>query len=465
MDRRNFIQRSSLVSLGFFGLQSFAQSCDLIRNSDPTASPQYISGYGPLMKDSKKVLNLPKHFSYKVISRKGDKMADGLRVPGLADGMAAFQGSNDRVILVRNHEVSPDDKKNGGFGAKNELLDRLSKDQFYDYGSGKYPCLGGTTTVIYNPKTQEVEKEWLSLAGTIRNCAGGKTPWGTWITCEETTATSGDILEKDHGYNFEVPASEEMELYDPIPLKDMGRFNHEAVAVDPDTGIVYQTEDRPDGLIYRFLPNTKGRLSDGGKLQILALSNYERFDTRNWDGENMPLNVKYQVEWLDIDDIDSPRDDLRYRGANKGAAVFARGEGMWYGENEFYFACTNGGQKSYGQIFRYSPSPYEGTEREIESPGTLELFIEPNNPALVDSCDNVTVAPNGDLIICEDKTTPRIVGVTDEGKIYHLAKNVGYRSEFAGATFSPDGSTLFVNIQSPGLTVAIKGPWDQRKKT
>ena len=111
-------------------------------------------------------------------------------------------------------------------------------------GSGELPCLGGTTTLVYDTRTQTLEKHFLSLIGTIRNCAGGLTPWNTWITCEETMQKAEGTYDADHGYNFEVPASADIGLADPIPLKAMGRFNHEAVAVDPKTGIVYETEDR-----------------------------------------------------------------------------------------------------------------------------------------------------------------------------------------------------------------------------
>ena len=151
--------------------------------------------------------------------------------------------------------------------------------------------------------------------------------------------------------------------------------------------------------------------------------------------------------------------DLRYRGFEQGAARFARGEGMWHGENEVFFACTNGGEIGAGQIFRYVPSPYEGTEREKNTPATLELFLESNDTDLLKSCDNLTIAPWGDLVICEDDPHPFIVGVTRQGELYKLGENVGFPSEFAGGVFSPSGKTYFVNIQDAGLTLAITGPW------
>jgi len=472
MKRRKFIKQSGLISAGFLSLQAYVSGCGPTGSANGSKDvvfasfPEKLSeGYGPLLEDPEGIVNLPQGFSYKIISRQGDMMKDGFLVPGKADGMATFAVPDGRVIIIRNHEVSPNDLANGPFGEDMKLLDNISSDKLYDYGRGVLPCLGGTTTVIYNPATGLVESEYLSLAGTIRNCAGGPTPWGSWITCEENTSNADDKLEKNHGFNFEVPSSLEPTLFDPIPLTDMGRFNHEAVCVEPQTGIVYQTEDRGDGLIYRFLPNVPGELHKGGKLQVLALKGMKSFDTRNWEElgtEQMEIRKPYEVEWLDIDGVEAPEDDLRFRGFEQGAARFARGEGMWFGNEEVYFACTNGGFKKHGQIFRYIPSPNEGQPSEQDQPGTLEVFVEPNNTDIVESCDNLTVAANGDLVICEDKSTPRIIGVTPAGDMYHIAKNVGYDSEFAGATFSPDGQTLFVNIQHPGLTLAITGPWGER---
>ena len=161
--------------------------------------------------------------------------------------------------------------------------------------------------------------------------------------------------------------------------------------------------------------------------------------------------------------MEAPDNDLRLRAYDKGAARFARGEGIWFGKNELYFACTNGGSTNYGQIFKYMPSKYEGKQQEKDSPGRLELFLEPNNTDIFQYCDNLTVAPWGDVVICEDKNDPRIIGITPQGKSYVIAKNIGYpKSEFAGPVFSPSGKTLFINIQSPGVTLAITGPWNKR---
>ncbi len=451
-------------SLGLVALQTYLSGC---QPDSKLIHGNLHPGYGPLMPDPDRILELPEGFSYRVISQRGNKMTDGLYVPGLADAMATFPAEDGKILIIRNHEVRPDDPGNGAFGDKLELLEQMESSQFYDFGGGTMPCLGGTTTMLYNPQSKQVEIEYLSLAGTIRNCAGGPTPWNSWISCEEDVSVADGSLEKNHGYNFEVPAQVTPKLFDPVPLKAMGRFNHEAVCVDPRTGIVYQTEDRGDGLIYRYLPNIPGKLSEGGKLQVLAIKDRPSFDTRNWKDlsiEPMEIRQSYPVEWLDISGIDAPDDDLRLRGFEQGAARFARGEGMWFGEGEAFFACTNGGLLGFGQIFRYVPSPDEGQPGENDNPGRLEIFAEPNDSTLVQSCDNLTVGANGDLVICEDMPTPRIVGITPDGAIYHIAKNIGYSSEFAGAVFSPDGNTLFVNIQGPGITMAIEGPWNQRRE-
>jgi uncharacterized protein len=459
--RRDFLKRTGLATLGFLTLQSWIYRA----GGMPIDISRFAEGYGPLMPDPKGILNLPKGFSYTIISKKGDKMNDGFLVPGKADGMASFPGKKGRVILVRNHENNPDKLAESPFGPTNELLSKIDPKKVYDFGKGKLPALGGTTTIVYNPQTGQVENQFLSLVGTVRNCAGGPTPWNSWLTCEESTVKMGAFegnLEKDHGYLFDVPATEKIHLADPIPLKAMGRFYREAVAVDPRTSIVYMTEDLGDGLLYRFVPNTPRQLVKGGKLQALAIKGQKSCDTRNWEKlppPYFPLNQPMEVEWIDLDNVESPEDDLRYRGFEKGAARFARAEGAWFGKNEAYFACTNGGKISSGQIFRYVPGKFEGTAREKEAPGKIELFIESKDQSLLKYCDNLTIAPWGDVVLCEDHAHPCIVGITPRGEFYKLGENIGYESEFAGGVFSPDGKTFFVNIQGPGLTFAITGPW------
>ena len=462
--RRNFIRNSGLVSLGFLGLsQSSLTGCRL--------PAETRVGFGSLRHKPGEILSLPENFTAKMISKRGDVMSDGLYSPGSHDGMGVFDWGNNKMILIRNHELTPGSFGEGPFGLRNELLSKISKDQLYDFAKhSERMCVGGTTTMVYNEDTGKVETEYLSLVGTVRNCSGGKTPWNSWISCEETPLKTGDengMLEMNHGYCFEVVATDKIALENPVPIKPMGRFVHESAAVDPSTGIVYLTEDEGNGLLYRYLPDVPsggpGSLHKGGRLQCLVIKDWLQADTRNFDGNGLqrfPESKKFDVTWIDLDDIDSPDNDLRMRGYAKGAAVFSSGEGMIFGDKEFFFTASSGGKAGNGQIFRYIPGKYEGQSRENDEPGQLELFIESKSEHTFRFCDNITVAPWGDVIICEDKADARIIGITPKGKSYVIAQNIGYRkSEFAGPAFSPSGKTLFVNIQEPGVTMAITGPW------
>ncbi len=242
-------------------------------------------------------------------------------------------------------------------------------------------------------------------------------------------------------------------------------MNHEAVCVDPKSGIVYMTEDRHDSLIYRYIPNTPGKLHYGGKLQALRLMGRASADTRNWDTQLIKPGETHACGWVTLDEVDSPLDDLRHRGFNKGAARFARGEGMWWGsqgksdqDGAAYFACTNGGKEGLGQIWRLTPN---GLGEGID---TLELFIEPDDITAMENADNITFSPWGDIFVCEDaadlSTAQHLVGVTPEGELYQFGRNRHNKSEFAGVCFSPDGSTMFVNIQQMGWTLSVTGPWN-----
>jgi secreted PhoX family phosphatase len=398
-------------------------------------------GYGRLQKDPNGLLDLPTEFQYRAFSRTGEIMSDGTSVPGAHDGMAAFAGARNTTILVRNHELSPDSS------SKVEA----PESQQYDH-----LCRGGTTTLIVGPDRQLV-RDYTSLAGTYRNCAGGSTPWGSWISCEENTSTPANNqlrnpnnVSKVHGYNFEVPAINRKRVVNPTPLVAMGRFNHEAIAVDPRTGIVYQTEDRVNSLFYRFLPKQPGNLQAGGVLEALKIQNMPQVITRT----NFPVGEPMPVEWVRIEDFNPVEDTVRVEGFTNGAAQFSRGEGITYGNGEVYFTCTNGGNTEKGQVWRYIPG------KSAREGGTIELFVEPNEQSVLENPDNVTVSSHGDLFMCEDGDgTNHIVGVTPQGKLYQFARNATNDSELAGVCFSPDGKTMFVNIQNPGITFAIWGPW------
>lgn len=452
VSRRQFIKGSA--GLAFTGLSLSTLGCkSLVRSNGPTPT---INRYGPLQSDPEGLLDLPEGFNYQVISKLDDTMTDGLPVPDRADGMGCFKLDDERVVLIRNHELHPTHLEHSA-----EPLKTLVTEKAYDSFTSGVALPGGTSNLIYNLKTQKVEKQFLSLIGTIRNCSGGITPWGSWLTCEESVQRANEHIKQDHGYIFEVPAGA-TGLVDPKPLKAMGRFNHEAAAVDPKTGIVYLTEDTGDSLFYRFTPNKPGDLAQGGQLQAMVIKQQPKFDSRNWQTEKMIVDQWLTVEWIDLDNPESPEDDLRIRGYAQGAALFARGEGIHWGNDELYFCCTNGGKKQLGQIMRYQPSLYEGTNKENTAPGQIQLFLESTDLSLYNFGDNLVVAPNGELIVCEDQYTEQtenfLRGVTKDGEVYNFAR-IRIQTEPAGACFSPDGKTMFVNLYSPTTTLAITGPW------
>lgn len=444
LDRRRFAMTA--LAFGGLALQSRAAAGGMMA-VDP--------GYGPLQPDPGGLLDLPPGFSYRIVSRFGEAMSDGYRVPDRADGMGCFKLGGGKVALVRNHELEPKHVATGALAA-----DAAVPAGAFDSAAGA-ALPGGTTTLVLDADTLVVETQYLSLLGTIRNCSGGVTPWGSWLSCEESVDGPAQGVGKPHGWIFDVPA-DAGKLVGAEPLKAMGRFNREAAAVDPRTGVVYMTEDRDDSLFYRFLPDDAGALHKGGRLQALAFDDPWLRDSRNWDGTKFAPGSWQFARWIDLDDVESPRDDLRIRGAKKGAAVFARGEGIHWGKDELYFTCTSGGRAGQGQIMRYRPSRHEGKDREKAMPGRIQLFLESTDPAQYSFGDNLTVAPNGHLIVCEDQYSDTVDnhlrGVTPFGEVYAFGR-VRTQTEPAGACFAPDGRTLFLNLYSPAMTLAIRGPF------
>ncbi|MFT4091603.1 MAG: DUF839 domain-containing protein [Asticcacaulis sp.] len=463
--RRRVLGSALAVSAGFSAVAQLAQAHRITENA-PDTYVNEVEGYGPLVKDPDGLIDLPQGFSYHIFSRQGEEMNDGFLVPGMHDGMACFAYAKNKVALVRNHEIKPDKAGLGPFGPNNERASRLSASRVYDTHLNGAPLHGGTTTLIYDTEKRELIRHHLSLTGTSTNCAGGPTPWGSWLSCEETSDRAGEVSNKNHGYVFEVPSKSRRPVK-PRPLKAMGRFDHEAVAIDPKTGIAYMTEDTRDSAFYRFIPNDRRHLHKGGRLQALAIRDLPHALTDNRTGGVIwQAGQSFNVDWIDLDEVDSPNNDLRNRAHAKGAAQFARGEGIWFGDGELYFACTSGGVHENGQLMRYVPGPYEGTEHEKAISGKLQLFAEPNNDLLFDYIDNVTVAPWGHIYACEDRYSDTLKNhiriLTRDGKVATFARNTDVKnSEWAGACFSPDGTTLFANLQANGWTVAITGPWER----
>ena len=454
INRRTFAA-SALASAAFLGLARRS----LGQDSQSASYRNEIPGYGDLVADPAGLLDLPPGFEYRVISSAGERMDDGYFTPSHFDGMGCFAVDRRRVALVRHHALLLRVRERGPAGEDPALAERLLREGVFGTDNEGRPLPGGTSTIIYDMASGRRERQFLSLSGTLVNCAGGTTPWGSWLSCEESSAGPGEVA-REHGWVFEVPAANRG-LAAPEPLRAMGRFRHEAAAIDPRTGIVYLTEDREDSLFYRFIPEHRRRLGRGGRLQALAFADTAGADTRNWTETGFEPRSSRTVRWIDLDEVESPRDDLRQRGRALGAAIFARGEGIHHGNQALYFTCTSGGHARHGQIMRYVPSPSEGRAGEARSPGRIELFVESTDPKVMDYADNLTVAPNGHLIACEDRAggAPcHLKGVAPDGRIYTLAR-LNQQTELAGACFSPDGGTLFVNAYHPGKTLAVSGPW------
>ncbi len=291
---------SKLNRRSFLGLTPLAVSTAMqtltaldLRTSFASLLAPANGGYGALrptaaQNTGEKLLALPEGFAYTAFGKTGDKMSDGNLTPPAHDGMAAFTVKG-QVRLVRNHEI------NGGSGKPEVALGAAAKMPAYDATAG-----GGTTTLIIDPKTRLPIGDFVSLSGTLNNCAGGPTPWGSWISCEETTLGTTKITSADgkvrggfaacHGYCFEVPAATNKAV-NPVPLKAMGRFVHEAIAVDLKTGVVYLTEDQGTAGLYRFIPKRRGNLSAGGKLQMLAIANRQQADLRTKQTAGQMLNA------------------------------------------------------------------------------------------------------------------------------------------------------------------------------
>lgn len=507
LNRRRFLQSSSALvgATALAGPLSFLHTKQLAAGVG-VCGTRGPSPYGPLKpaKDEATGLDLimlPNGFKYTTFSWKGDLMDDGNLVPFGHDGMAVVgaanpggqpQGASQTYTLIRNHEVFYD-----GPTAHTPV----APDFNYDPAGG-----GGTSVVLF--KKGKVVEQRISISGTIANCAGGRTPWNTWITCEEQIAgpdVPGDVAPEKHGYAFESTITR---VTNPTPLTAMGRFAHEAVAFDPRTGIVYETEDNsasgtgdPNGRnrgqsgFYKFVPNNPlggvGSLGSGGSLYMLKAVGAA-------DLRNPSCFSTYDVEWVPVANPDSPpvgnASGPYAEGRSQGGTRFQRLEGCWWdpvGE-VVVFVDTEAGpigaeagrtDRAEGAVWAYDPVAETLTALFVSQGALVPSAYGADNP------DNCTVSPNGGILLCEDGGTNdgdglSMLGLLPNGQSFEFARNIidisssdaaklaaaGHDpaaigtgnfsgQEWAGATFSPDGKTLFANIQTPGISFAITGPW------
>ena len=512
LDRRTFITRGAAVVGG--GLLSAGAVERLVARDALGRHHAHAEPYGPLRRTPDQrgieVLALPAGFSYVTFGHTGTTMSDGNPTPLALDGMSAFAGGrrhghghgkgphhgrHDQLVrLVRNSE------DRNPVGVQGGLLGDRSKA--YDPTG-----FGGTTTLVYDERRRRLVEDFVSLNGTIVNCAGGRGyRYRHWLTGEETVAGPRATLAEDkfpqrHGYLFETPVDRgpnELEMGEPIVAA--GRFSHEAAAVDQRTGIVYETEDPGTGVgagFYRYVPEDPGQLTAGGALQMLAIKGRPQVDLRAGQRRGAAL----RVEWIDIDDPDpdvvsvsDPKSTFN-QGWSQGGAKFNRLEGCWEDDGTIYFVSTSGGDakngdvnsdgyaEGFGQVWAHRPG------RGRRDGGTLVLVYESPSGEKLDGPDNLTVTPRGGLIACEDdpsteygNTRPedrhplapeienvnRVIGITQRGEAFEFAVNVHSGSELAGCCFSPSGETLFFNIFGrarfsedavEGMTCAVTGPW------
>ncbi|MBB5134373.1 hypothetical protein HNP84_004105 [Thermocatellispora tengchongensis] len=464
ISRRNLLRTGAAGGLGI----AIAGSVEAIAGPAAAqvveaAGPDKGAGYGPVVKDPKGLLSLPKGFSYTIVAQAGGtKLESGEPTPSDTDGTGFFRGPKGGGVLVNNHEIGGDEK----YGVP--ALEGLT----YDAGGR-----GGTTNIVVDKDGRRV-REYVSLAGTVQNCAGGVTPWGTWLTCEETEVKAGGALKKDHGYVFDVDPFDNDLNQDPVPLKFLGRFSHEAVAVDPRTSIIYETEDadEPNGLYFRWVP-PKGFRPGKGALKRLALS--EGGDTAGRlqamkctkGGRHIAdlsqatrPGTRYKVTWVDVPDRDAKTTSVRKQFTDEEVTRSRKLEGQWWADGGAYFVASyarhdDGSVNEHdGQVWFYDPESETVTLKTI-----FGVNPDPDKDTNYDGPDNITVSPYGGIILAEDGDgIQHLVGVTDRGTVYPLARNELNDSEFAGPVFSADGKVLYVGIQSPGYVFAITGPWGGR---
>jgi uncharacterized protein len=449
MDRRTFLHRSA-IGAGALGMMGPLQALGL--RTAGGAPRALAAGYGDLV--DKGDLMLPPDFNYVIISRQGDIMSDGNPTPGIFDGMGAFPGSGG-TVLIRNHENR---RRENEIPVVVPAALRYDDDATYVAGNTRLLIRDNAVRAVYT-----VLDSFAILGGTDTNCAGGVTPWLTWITCEEVVNRGS--TGKKHGYAFEIN-SRATSPHAAVPILGAGRFAHEAVAWYK--GVLYQTEDRGDGGFYRYLPGQPigryGTLAGTqGILQALKVVGEDRADMNVGRTPGQPI----PVEWVTIDEPDHDDDSdsladggpgltpVRYQAQAKGAAIFNRPEGMWVGHGKVYFDCTEGGAAGVGQVWQYDPGR-----------STLTLIFESPDAAVLENPDNLVIVPKtGHILLQEDSDGEQFLrGVTPTGEIYDFAKTLTNDSEFCGGCFDPGGDTLYVNQQGgrpdpQAVTYAIFGPF------
>ncbi|GAB2979329.1 alkaline phosphatase PhoX [Nocardioides montaniterrae] len=480
--RRSLLSGGAAAGLGLAvagAMPSLAEATPGSRSATPRGTGLTpAKTFPPLADDPAGIIALPAGFSYAIVTRAGVTTLDeGAKTPGAHDGTAAFTVGRGRYRLIQNHELK----------AGNELGVPHVAGTVYDPGAVD---AGGCTAISTDAKGRNLG-EHVAISGTSTNCAGGPTPWGTWLTCEETEDRAGKawsgngksgVYAKDHGYVFEV-------FHDgtknPEPIKAFGRFAHEACAIDAAQKHVFLSEDAsgPNGLFYRWTaprgfsmgPGLADRLGDtDGELaamQILMPDGSVLPDVAYLTSAQM--GRPFPVRWKAVPDRDARTTSVRKQYADREVTRGKKFEGVYGTDEGVYvvnsFAFSEGDLPADavahdGMVWFYDYAaetiqlvayfPHQATAVSGAAAKYDDLTF--------DGPDNVTVTPWGSLVLAEDGAgASHVLSSTPYGPTQAIVRNMLNDSEFTGPTFSADGQVLFVNMQTPGLTFAITGPWEK----
>lgn len=396
--RRQFL-RQSLLATGLLSVgagSAWAQGLPAVpphpREAEGLQRIALAGGLGELQPPDANGLRLPSGFSSRLIARSGQNVAStGYRWHSTPDGGACIATATGGWIYLSNCEL--DSGRGGSSGIE---FDRL-----------------GT-----------IKRAYSVCSGTYRNCAGGITPWGTWLSCEEVDR--GRVIECD-------PAG----VRAPIVRNALGWFDHEAVTFDPRTGYAYMTEDKSDGRLYRFRPTRSGDLS-AGTLEV---------------ARRVGSSAPYSLQWLTVPKPNPTSSGTRTRRQVGSSSSFNGGEGIWHHQGIVYFTT-----KGDNRVWAF----------DIVA-NRLDILYDDNTAPdpVLSGVDNVIVSQRGDVYVAEDGGDMQICMINTRGEVAPVAKLEGHNSsEMTGIAFSPDGTRLYFSSQrgklgsgSDGYTFEVRGPF------
>jgi secreted PhoX family phosphatase len=382
-------QRRKLLQYGFIGLGAFVGNTLLANSIKAISRP--LASLGELLPPDQNGVRLPAGFTSRIVARSG-QMLFGYRWHAAPDGGATFAASDGGWIYVSNSEL---DGKAGGVGA-----------------------------LRFNPQGEIIDA-YSILSHTNRNCAGGHTPWQTWLSCEE--------IEKGRVWECDPLGQKAAQI-----RSALGIFKHEAAAVDTQRKQLYLTEDEPDGCLYRYTAYSFDALGnpdlDHGVLEVAEVI----------DG------AIGEVRWHRLPDPLATTVPTRKQIAS--CTRFNGGEGIWYHQDSIYFT-TKGDDRVWA---------YHVRNRNLTIIYNAALFLRP----VLTGVDNITSNAAGELLVAEDIGDMQIVALT-ANKIVPVLQVVGHSSsEITGPAFSPDGSRLYFSSQrgksgraEDGVTFEIAGPF------